>query len=533
MTGAGARGGLGSPAGSLLRAGSSSKFRWRECFSFVGPGFLMAIAYIDPGNFESDLAAGAQFEYSLLWVLLLSTAMGWLIQILTVLLAITTGLDLAQACRHEYPRPIRLLLWILAEMTIIASDIPEVIGTAFALKMLFGLQVWMGVILTGFSVMVFLLINEIGYRAMEVFFAGIVSVISLCYLVMLFYAQAPAGKVLQGLFSFGWFQSPVFSSVDPDGNSLDGSVYIAVSLLGALVMPHNLFLHSSLSLARDLPTSKSQVRLHLLYNTLESGFALLVSLFINVAVVITAVATVQRADLTEEERYTFISQPLQHAPEMLTFLGRAAKPLFGVALLASGQSSTMTGTLAGQYVMEGFVELKFSPALRAFLTRMVAIIPSLVVTLVAGESGSEALIKLCSVILSFQLPFALIPLIKFVMSEQVMGDLVLKRYLKYGALLCSACVVVANLVLLPQLLFTTDAVNGSPLGIFIGVLCGLLVLVYVVGLVYISWRKVSFQLGEVAPDRWTVVGCGGLGYSRGEPSDETRLLKEGRGNSST
>ena len=423
------------------------------------------------------------------------------------------------------------MLWVLAEITIIASDIPEVIGTAFALKMLFGLEVWMGVVLTGFSVMIFLMIQEIGYRAMEVFFAGIISVISLCYLVMLFYADAPPGKVLQGLFSFGWFESPVFSTVDANGNSLDGSVYIAVSLLGALVMPHNLFLHSSLSLARDLPTSKSQVRLHLLYNTLESGFALLVSLFINIAVVITAVATVQRADLTQEQRYTFISEPLQHAPDMLTFLGRAAKPLFGVALLASGQSSTMTGTLAGQYVMEGFVELKFSPALRAFITRMVAIIPSLVVTLVAGESGSEALIKFCSVILSFQLPFALIPLIKFVMSEQVMGDLVLKRYAKIGALLCSACVVAANLLLMPQMLFTSDAINGSPLGIFLGFLSGLLMLVYVAGLVYISWRKVSFKLGDVAPDRWAVVGSGGLGLS-GEPSDQTGLLKEVGGNTS-
>ena len=488
---------------------TSDTFKWRDCLGFTGPGFLMAIAYIDPGNFESDLAAGAQFRYSLLWVLLVATLGGWLIQVLTVMLASATGLHLAEACYHEYPRRVRLVLWVVGELAIVASDIPEVIGTAFALKMLSGglIEVWVGVVVTGLSVMVFLLIQNLGARALEAFFGAIVAVISLCYVAELAYCKADVGEVLTGLFSIGWFEAPVFSEVDEaTGHQVDGSAYIAVSLLGALVMPHNLFLHSALVLERPLPPTVPGTRLALLYNTLESGFALAVSLFINIAVVITACAAVSRPGVTHEERMAFIEEPLQHAPEMLTVLGKAARPLFGVALLASGQSSTMTGTLAGQYVMEGFIKINLNPALRAFITRCVAIVPSLAVTLIAGEKGSEDLIKLCSVILSIQLPFALIPLVKLVASREVMGELAARGWVRRGAIGCSVAVVAANVFLMSGMLF--GGLDGSPAGVLAGLAAALFLLGYLAAMGYIAWKKVTFKLSAVNGARWAQISGG-------------------------
>ena len=487
---------------------TSDTFKWRDCFAFTGPGFLMAIAYIDPGNFESDLAAGAQFRYSLLWVLLVATLGGWLIQVLTVMLASATGLHLAEACYHEYPRRVRHGLWVVGELAIVASDIPEVIGTAFALKMLSGgrIPVWAGVVATGLSVMVFLLIQNLGARALEAFFAAVVAVISLCYVGELAYCRADAGEVLAGLFGVGRFQDPVFSTVDEEtGRPVDGSAYLAVSLLGALVMPHNLFLHSALVLERGpLPPTVPRTRLALLYNTLESGFALAVSLFINIAVVITACAAVSRPGVTHEERLAFVEEPLQHAPEMLTVLGAAAEPLFGVALLASGQSSTMTGTLAGQYVMEGFIKMNLNPALRAFVTRCVAIVPSLAVTLIAGEKGSEDLIKLCSVILSIQLPFALIPLVKLVACREVMGELAARGWVRRGAVGCSVAVVAANVFLMSGMLF--GGLDGSPAGVLAGLAAALFLLGYLAAMGYIAWKKVTFKLSAINGARWAEVG---------------------------
>ncbi|QDZ22641.1 natural resistance-associated macrophage protein [Chloropicon primus] len=459
------------------------ELRVKDCLSFLGPGFLITIAYVDPGNFEVDMQAGAQFGSSLLWVLLIATGAGLLVQILCIRLAVTTGRHLSQMCRHEYTPLQSKALWILSELAIIASDIPEVIGTAFALKMLFGIPVTAGILVTSTSAMLFLLLQQLGARVLEIFFAFLVGIISCCFVAELSYVgdHVSAGDVFAGLFSFGYLKKPIATSA-----------YIAVGMLGALVMPHNLFLHSALVLARDketdpsriemrtigekqefhrlntsesgpsydlgkgadkrkgksgLPVDVKQTKLVVFYGGLESALALGFSLFINVAVVIVAHSTVE--GVSEEEKQKLIDQPLQNAPTMLkNVLGTAAKTFFGCALLASGLSSTMTGTLAGQYVMEGFVDFNLKPALRAFITRSVAIVPSLLVTIVAGESGSEELIVFSSVVLSFELPFALIPLVKFVCSKKLMGPMVVKGTEKWISLTISVVVILANVFML-------------------------------------------------------------------------------------
>ena len=471
-----------------------SEVKARDCLGFLGPGFLITIAYVDPGNFEVDMQAGAQFSSSLLWVLLIATLAGLLVQILCVRLAVATGRHLSQMCRHEYTPSQSKALWILSELAIIASDIPEVIGTAFALKMLFGIPVTVGILVTSTSAMLFLLLQQLGARVLECFFALLVGVISFCFIAELNFVgdHISVGGVFAGLFSVGYLKDPVHVSA-----------YIAVSMLGALVMPHNLFLHSALVLARDkatdpsqdggpgeefqrlntsevdsssyhdkapegtkrgtivrgssgLPPTVLQSKLVVLYSGLESALALGFSLFINVAVVLVAHSTVE--GVSPEEKQKLIDQPLQNAPQMLkNVLGTVARTFFGCALLASGLSSTMTGTLAGQYVMEGFVDFRIKPALRAFITRSVAIVPSLLVTIIAGESGSEALIVFSSVVLSFELPFALIPLVKFVCSKKIMGPLVVKGAEKWIALTISVVVILANVFMLGSFVFSGES----------------------------------------------------------------------------
>ncbi len=467
-------------------------FSLRKFAAFVGPGFLMCIAYVDPGNFESNLQAGCQFGYSLLWVLLWATLMGLYIQALSVRLGLATGWHLARVMRDEYPTPVRYSLWIVTELAIIASDVPEVIGTALALKLIFGLPTVWGVLVTSASTLLFLALQQFGVRKLEAFMGSLIGVMSVCFVAQMGMLEGgDGGEVIKGIVV------PIFQN----GKAL----FIGISLLGAVVMPHNLFLHSALVLSRSFELGERAVRRALKYNVAESALALAVTLVINFAVTIVAAQSIKDADFddpTGEKRRGIIDRPLQNAPDMLKdVLGKSAKGLFAAALLASGQSSTITGTYAGQFVMEGFLEIKINPVLRAFLTRTCAILPSLLVTIIAGDEYAEFLIVISSVFLSFQLPFALIPLVKFCGSEKIVGAMAIDpRALQRTWVIVSA-IVFANIVLLCVWVHESGAVNGSPGGVFLGLFVALFMLLYCASLSALALRPVTQNLTMQVRDR--------------------------------
>ena len=467
-------------------------FSLRKFAAFVGPGFLMCIAYVDPGNFESNLQAGCQFGYSLLWVLMWATAMGLYIQALSIRLGLATGWHLARVMRDEYPTPARYSLWILTELAIIASDVPEVIGTALALKLIFGLPTVWGVLVTSASTLLFLALQQFGVRKLEAFMGSLVGVMSVCFVAQMAMLEGgDGGEVIQGIVV------PIFQN----GRAL----FIGISIIGAVVMPHNLFLHSALVLSRSFELGEKAVRRALKYNVAESALALAVTLVINFAVTIVAAQSIRAAefdDPTGEKRQSIIDRPLQNAPDMLKdVLGKSAKGLFAAALLASGQSSTITGTYAGQFVMEGFLEIKISPVLRAFLTRTCAILPSLLVTIIAGDEYAEFLIVISSVFLSFQLPYALIPLVKFCGCEKIVGAMSIDPKELQRTWVMVSGIIFANIVLLCVWVHESGAVNGSPGGVFLGLFVAVFMVVYCVSLLALALRPVTQNLTMQVRDR--------------------------------
>ncbi|XP_065869150.1 metal transporter Nramp1 isoform X2 [Euphorbia lathyris] len=394
--------------GSANQIVISDKKSWKNLFAYMGPGFLVSIAYIDPGNFETDLQAGASYKYGLLWIILVASCAALIIQSLAANLGVVTGKHLAEHCRSEYPRVPNFILWVLAEIAIVACDIPEVIGTAFALNMLFKIPVWIGVILTGFSTLVLLALQQYGVRKLEFLIAFLVFTIAACFFVELGYANPDPKEVMEGLFV------PQLK-----GNGATG---LAISLLGAMVMPHNLFLHSALVLSRKIPRSVRGIKEACSFYMIESGFALAVAFLINVSVISVSGAVCNSSNLNHEDQLNCQDLDLNKASFLLkNVLGSWSSKLFAIALLASGQSSTITGTYAGQYVMQGFLELRLVPWMRNFLTRCLAIVPSLIVALIGGSAGAGKLIIIASMILSFELPFALIPLLKFTSCKIKMG----------------------------------------------------------------------------------------------------------------
>ncbi|XP_034696666.1 metal transporter Nramp6-like isoform X1 [Vitis riparia] len=387
---------------------------WKNLFAYMGPGFLVSIAYIDPGNFETDLQSGAQYKYELLWIILVASCAAFIIQSLAANLGVVTGKHLAEHCRIEYPKVPNFILWVLAEIAVVACDIPEVIGTAFALNMLFNIPVWCGVLLTGLSTLVLLALQQYGVRKLEFFIAFLVLTIAACFFVELGYAKPNSSEVLRGLFV------PQLK-----GNGATG---LAISLLGAMVMPHNLFLHSALVLSRKIPRSVRGIKEACRFYMIESGFALMVAFLINVSVICVSGAVCSSSNLNPDDQESCKDLDLNKASFLLrNVLGKWSSKLFAIALLASGQSSTITGTYAGQYVMQpvlvncGFLDLRLQPWIRNFLTRCLAIIPSLIVAIIGGSSGAGKLIIIASMILSFELPFALIPLLKFTSCKIKMG----------------------------------------------------------------------------------------------------------------
>ncbi|KAL1292687.1 metal transporter Nramp6 [Arachis ipaensis] len=451
---------------------------WKNLFAYMGPGFLVSIAYIDPGNFETDLQSGAQYKYELLWIVLLASCAALVIQSMAANLGVVTGKHLAEHCRTEYPQVPNTILWIIAEISVVACDIPEVIGTAFALNMLFSIPVWIGVLLTGLSTLILLALQQYGIRKLEFLIAFLVFTICACFMAELGYAKPDAKEVVKGMFV------PQLK-----GNGATG---LAISLLGALVMPHNLFLHSALVLSRKIPRSVRGIKEACRFYMIESGFALMVAFLINISVISVSGAVCNSSNLSADDQKSCEDLDLNKASFLLrNVLGKWSSKLFAIALLASGQSSTITGTYAGQYVMQGFLDLRLKPWIRNMLTRCLAITPSLVVALIGGSSGAGELIIIASMILSFALPFALIPLLKFTSSKTKMGEHVNSLMIASVTWMIGSLIMTINIYYLISsfiklLLHAKMKMVGK---VFVGILGFSGVAVYLAGIAYLVVRK--------------------------------------------
>jgi manganese transport protein len=399
--------------------------------TFAGPGFLVSVGYMDPGNWATCIAGGSKFGYTLLSVVLISNVMAMVLQALAARLGIATGRDLAQSCREQYPPKVGFALWVACELAIIACDLAEVIGSALALKLLFGIPIMAGAVITVFDTLLVLLLMRRGFRWLEAFILTLIVTISGCFAVQLAIASPDVPSLLNGFMHPG----DIFGNPE--------MLYIAIGILGATVMPHNLYLHSSIVQTRAFEQNAEGRKDAVRWATLDSTIALGLALFVNASILILAAATFYvrgRTDVVEiEQAYELLSPVLG-----VSF----AATLFGVALLASGLNSTVTGTLAGQIVMEGFLRLRLKPWLRRLITRGLAVVPVLLVTAVAGEGSTGKLLVLSQVILSMQLPFAVIPLIQFVSSKKIMGELVISRRLAAFSWVIAAVIVLLNAKLL-------------------------------------------------------------------------------------
>ncbi|XP_004486618.1 metal transporter Nramp1 isoform X2 [Cicer arietinum] len=407
---------------------------WKNFFAYMGPGFLVSIAYIDPGNFETDLQSGAQYKYELLWIILVASCAALVIQSMAANLGVVTGKHLAEHCRAEYSRVSNFILWIIAEIAIVACDIPEVIGTAFALNMLFNIPVWIGVLLTGLSTLMLLALQQYGVRKLEFLIAFLVFTIAACFWAELGYAKPDAKEVVKGLFV------PQLKG--------SGATGLAISLLGAMVMPHNLFLHSALVLSRKIPRSVRGIKEACRFYMIESAFALMVAFLINVSVISVSGAICNSSNLNEEDQMSCQDLDLNKASFLLrNVLGKWSSKLFGVALLASGQSSTITGTYAGQYVMQ--------------------------------------------MILSFELPFALVPLLKFTNSKTKMGAHVNSTMISTVTWIVGSLIMVINIYYLMtgfiKLLLHSDIEMVAK--VFLGILGFSGMALYLAGIGYLVLRK--------------------------------------------
>jgi manganese transport protein len=395
---------------------------WKRLFAFAGPAFLVSVGYMDPGNWATDLEGGSRFGYKLVWVILMSNIMAVLLQTLAARLGIVTGKDLAQACRSEYSKKASFALWILGEIAIAACDLAEVLGTILGLNLLFGLPLLWGAVITLFDTFLLLVIQRLGIRKMEAFILSLITIIAGGFIVNLFLAKPDWGEAVTGLAP----SLPI------------GSVYIILGIIGATVMPHNLYLHSSLVQTRRISRiidSKAQA---CRFNFFDSVIALNAAFFVNAAILILAAAVFFRHGIVVTE--------IQQAHKLLEqLLGtQAASITFGIALLAAGQSSTLTGTLAGQIVMEGFVKIRLRPYLRRLLTRSIALVPAVVVISISGNEGTYKLLILSQVILSLQLPFAIVPLVHFTSDKLKMGSFVNKLWVKVMAWITSVVIIALN-----------------------------------------------------------------------------------------
>src|SRR5262245_44507827 len=399
---------------------------WRRALAFAGPGYLVAVGYMDPGNWATDLAGGSAFGYTLLSVILLSNLMAILLQGLSSKLGIVTGRDLAQACRDHYSRPMSIFLWIICELAIAACDLAEVIGSAIALNLLFHIPLPWGIAITALDVLLILYLQNQGFRLVEALVIALIGTIAACFLFEILNAKPSLSGIAVGFIPSG--------SILTDHQKL----YIAIGILGATVMPHNLYLHSSVVQTRRYEETPEGKRMAVKYAFIDSTIALSFALFINAAILIVAAATFHTRGQTEVAE-------IQDAYRLLTpLLGVAgASAVFAFALLASGQNSTLTGTLAGQIVMEGFLNIRIRPWLRRLITRLIAIVPAAITAIWFGESGTAQLLILSQVILSLQLSFAVFPLVQFTSDKVKMGEFVNPMWVKI--LSYAVAIVIASL----------------------------------------------------------------------------------------
>ncbi len=405
----------------------------RKLFAFAGPGYLVAVGYMDPGNWATDLAGGARFGYTLLSVVMISNLMAILLQALAARLGIAAGLDLAQACREYYSRPVSFILWIFAEIAIAACDLAEVIGAAIALNLLFGVPLIAGVVLTALDVLIILYMQQHRFRVVEAIVVTLIVGIAGAFAIEIVLSRPSVQGILGGFVP------------SPEILTNPGMLYIAIGILGATVMPHNLYLHSSIVQTRKYQDDEPAKREAIRFATLDSTIALMSALFINAAILIVSAATFHG---TPHESVADISDAYKLlAPMLGTSL---ASTLFAVALLFSGQNSTLTGTLAGQIVMEGFLNLRLRPWLRRLITRLIAIVPAVITIAIYGERGSGTLLILSQVILSLQLPFAVFPLVAFTSDPRKMGRLLAPRWMRWLAWPVAVIIAALNVWLLVQ-----------------------------------------------------------------------------------
>lgn len=408
---------------------------FRKATAFLGPGYLVAVGYMDPGNWATSIAGGAKFGYALLFVALLSNIMAIILQSLCARLAVASGRDLAQACRDAYPRAVSYILWLFAEIAIIATDIAEVVGTAIGLNLLFGIPLEIGVIITALDVFLILLLQRFGFRWVEAFVIALLAVIFLCFVAQIALADPDWGGVIRG------FAPTTDVLRNPE------MLYLALGIIGATVMPHNLYLHSGIVQTRDYGTKPEDRRSAMNYATMDSTIALMFALIVNASLLILAAATFHRVGATS-------MTDLGEAHGMLApLVGSLLAPkLFAIALLCCGLNSTVTATLAGQIVMEGFLDIRLPAWLRRLVTRMVAIVPAAGVTIYYGPEGTGYLLILSQVILAFQLPFAIVPLVMFTRDKAKMKELLAPGWLTAIAGVIAAIIIALNVKLLWDIL---------------------------------------------------------------------------------
>ncbi len=407
-----------------------------KLFAFSGPGYLVAVGYMDPGNWATDLAGGAQFGYALLFVVLLSNLIAMLLQHLAAKLGVVTGLDLAQIS-HGFPKPLRILLWLSAELMIIACDIAEVIGSAIALQLLFHIPLVFGIVITALDVLLLLLLQNKGFRYLEALVITLIATIFACFVVEVFMANPAVVPLLAGFIP----STKIFTNPN--------MLYIALGIIGATVMPHNLYLHSSIVKTREHGKDSAGKKEAIFFSTLDSTIALSLAFFVNAAILIVAASVFH---FSGHQNVSDISEAFRLLAPLLGF--GAAGVVFAVALLASGQNSTLTGTLAGQIIMEGFLHITLKPWIRRLITRLLAIVPAIMVAIYYGESGTGRLLILSQVILSIQLPFAVIPLVYFTSKKKYMGEFTNSLWLTVLSSIIAVCLVGLNLWLIVSAIFT-------------------------------------------------------------------------------
>ncbi|MGB4845465.1 MAG: Nramp family divalent metal transporter [Ferruginibacter sp.] len=459
------------------------KTGWRRIFSFLGPAYLVSVGYMDPGNWATDLAGGSKFGYTLIWVLLMSNLMALLLQGLSARLGIVRGRDLAQANRETYPRAVNFVLYLLAEIAIAACDLAEVLGMAIGIQLLTGLPLIWGVSITVLDTFLLLYLQRLGIRKMEAFIISLVGVIGISFLIEIILAKPDMAELATGFI--------------PTAMN-DEALYIAIGIIGATVMPHNLYLHSALVQTRKIDRTDAGIRQAIKFNRIDTTIALNLAFFVNAAILVVAASVFFK---TGNSDVAEIKDAHRLLPQ---FLGNLAPILFAVALIAAGQSSTITGTLAGQIIMEGYLSLRINPILRRLITRLVAIVPALIVIIIYGEENVDALLILSQVILSLQLGFAIIPLIHFVSDKKTMGKFAINPLQKIAAWLIASVLVYLNLKMLVNEMgdvFTTGALWQQIL-LSAGALICMALLVYIIINPFITktQKPVSIKIHSGATD---------------------------------